>query len=138
LARRRGIVGSVAAWLVDTAVQTADNRQGGKIMITGLLRVLIRCGLLVLLVPGCALAAETIKFALIEPLSGPFANVGNNVLRSFQAEFDRINARGGVLGRNFELVAFDNKSNPQETTLQVQAAVDQDIRFILQAAGSNN
>ena len=35
------------------------------------------------------LAAETIKFALIEPLSGPFANVGNNNLRSFSAEFDR-------------------------------------------------
>ncbi len=107
-------------------------------MMTGLLRILIRCVLFVSLFPGCVLAAETIKFALIEPLSGPFANVGNNGLRSFQAEFDRINARGGVLGRNFELVAFDNKSNPQETTLQVQAAVDQDIRFILQAAGSNN
>jgi branched-chain amino acid transport system substrate-binding protein len=107
-------------------------------MVTGFLRILLRCALVVLLFPGQVPAAETIKFAVIEPLSGPFANIGNNGTRSFQAEFDRINARGGVLGRNFELVAFDNKSNPQETTLQVQAAVDQGIRFILQAAGSNN
>jgi branched-chain amino acid transport system substrate-binding protein len=107
-------------------------------MMIGFLRILVRCLLLFSLVPGHVLAAETIKFALIEPLSGPFANIGNNGMRSFQAEFDRINARGGVLGRNFELVSFDNKSNPQETTLQVQAAVDQGIRYILQAAGSNN
>jgi branched-chain amino acid transport system substrate-binding protein len=43
-----------------------------------------------------------------------------------------------VLGRNFELVAFDNKSNPQETVQQLQAAIDRDIRYVLQAAGSNN
>src|SRR5262245_47477708 len=101
-------------------------------MMTGLRRILV-CGVLfVVLVPGCVLAAETIKFALIEPLSGPFANVGNGALHGFQAEFDRINARGGVLGRNFELVAFDNKSSAQESTLQVQAAIDQGIRYILQ------
>ena len=85
-------------------------------MTTRFLRILINCFLIrSLLIPVVAilwlgadftLAAETIKFALIEPLSGPFANIGNNSLRSFSAEFDRINARGGVLGRNFELVAL--------------------------------
>ena len=107
-------------------------------MITSFLRIFIRCVLLVSLVPGQVFAAETIKFALIEPLSGPFANIGTGSLHGFQAEFDRINARGGVLGRNFELVGFDNKSSSQESTLQVQAAIDQGIRYILQAAGSNN
>ena len=101
-------------------------------------RFLIPSVVVLCLGSGSALAAETIKFALIEPLSGPFANIGNNGMRSFAAEVDRINARGGVLGRNFELVAFDNKSNPQETTLQLQAAVDRDIRYVMQAAGSNN
>jgi branched-chain amino acid transport system substrate-binding protein len=107
-------------------------------MMSSLLRILIHCAVFVCFAHGTVFAAETIKFALIEPLSGPFANIGNNGMRSFIAEFDRINARGGVLGRNFELVAFDNKSNPQESALQVQAAIDRDIRFILQAAGSNN
>jgi len=117
-------------------------------MTTRFLRILIHCFLIrSVLIPVVAilslgadftLAAETIKFALIEPLSGPFANVGNNNLRSFSAEFDRINTRGGVLGRNFEVVGFDNKSNPQETALQLQAAVDRDIRYVMQAAGSNN
>ena len=74
---------------------------------------------------------------MIDPLSGPFANVGNTLLHGFQAEFDRINNSGGALGRPFELVPFDSKSSAQEAALQVQAAVDQDIRFILQGSGSN-
>jgi branched-chain amino acid transport system substrate-binding protein len=106
--------------------------------MVGLLRILLCSVVLVSLVGGPAFAAETIRFAIIEPLSGPFANIGNNGAHSFMAEFDRINARGGVLGRTFELVPFDNKSNPQESALQVQAAIDRDIRYILQAAGSNN
>jgi branched-chain amino acid transport system substrate-binding protein len=107
-------------------------------MLASLVRIAVLCVLCTSLVPSHAYAAETIKFALIEPLSGPFANIGNGSLHSFLAEFDRINARGGVLGRNFELVAFDNKSSPQDTVQQLQAAIDRDIRFVLQAAGSNN
>jgi branched-chain amino acid transport system substrate-binding protein len=85
-----------------------------------------------------AFAADPIKIAQIDPLSGPFANIGTVAMHAFQAEFGRINAAGGVLGRSFEVVPLDNKSSPQETTLQVQAAIDQGIRYILQAAGSNN
>jgi branched-chain amino acid transport system substrate-binding protein len=102
-----------------------------------LLRRLLSC-LALTFVLHPALAAEPIKVAQIDPLSGPFANIGTVAMRAFQAEFERINAAGGVLGRRLELVPLDNKSSPQETTLQVQAAIDQGIRYILQAAGSNN
>jgi len=88
-------------------------------MLTALIRITLSCLVCVVLSINPAFAAETIKFALIEPLSGPFANIGNNGLRGFVAEFDRINARAGVLGRNLELISFDNKSNPQETVQQL-------------------
>ena len=101
------------------------------------LRRLLSCSVLTLALHP-ALAAEPIKIAQIDPLSGPFANISTGAMRAFQAEFGRINAAGGVLGRSFELVPLDNKSSPQESTLQVQAAIDQGIRYILQAAGSNN
>ena len=93
---------------------------------------------LIALVSRAAFAADPIRFALIEPLSGPFANIGNLALHALQADFDRINAQGGVLGRPLQLVPFDNKSSPQDSTLQVQAAIDRGIRYIIQGAGSNN
>ena len=86
---------------------------------------------------AAAYAADPIRIAFIEPLSGPFSNVSLVGFRQFQAEVDAVNARGGALGRNFEVVGFDNKSSAQEATIQLQAALDQGIRFIAQSSGSN-
>lgn len=82
-------------------------------------------------------AADPVRIAFIEPLSGPFSNVSQIGFRQFQAEVEALNARSGTLARQFEVVGFDSKSSAQEATLQLQAAVDQGIRYIAQASGSN-
>jgi branched-chain amino acid transport system substrate-binding protein len=84
-----------------------------------------------------ALAADPIKIAVIDPLSGPFANVGEAMVRHVQMAADQINARGGALGSKFEIVPLDSKSNPQEAQLALKQAVDQGIRYINQTNGSN-
>jgi branched-chain amino acid transport system substrate-binding protein len=107
-------------------------------MLMRAFRTLTFAVLLSALVGPAAIAAEPIKVAQIDPFSGPFANIGLSAQHAFQAEFDRLNAAGGALSRQFVLVPFDNKSSPQESALQVQAIVDQGIRYIIQGAGSNN
>jgi branched-chain amino acid transport system substrate-binding protein len=83
-------------------------------------------------------AAETVKIAVIDPLSGPFANVGEAMVRHMQLAIDRINARGGVLGgTRLELISLDSKSNPQEAQLALKQAIDQGIHYINQTNGSN-
>ena len=62
-----------------------------------------------------AYAQEPIKIGIIEPLTGPAANVGTASQKSLAFFIDQANAAGGVLGRKFELVSFDNKASPQET-----------------------
>lgn len=57
---------------------------------------------IVLCLMGCvgvisATAADTIRLALIEPLSGPFALQGETSLRHIQMAVDEINSSGGVL-----------------------------------------
>ena len=59
---------------------------------------------------GHAWAQGTIKVAYTDPLSGPFAQVGDANLKQMQYIIDYINAKGGALGKKFELVPFDNKS----------------------------
>lgn len=84
-------------------------------------------------------ADDTIKIALIEPLSGPVAGVGRDVLEQFEFFADRINAAGGVLnGRKIEIVPFDNAMNAEKTTEQLRKAIDENIRFVSQGVGSNN
>ena len=46
--------------------------------------------------PAAVAAAQPIKVALIESLSGPFANTGEAVYRNIFWAMERVNARGGV------------------------------------------
>src|ERR1700731_241201 len=86
---------------------------------------------------GTAYAQGTIKIMYTDPLSGPFAQVGDQNLQQFKYIIDYINGRGGALGKKFELVSFDNKSQPSEALLALKSATDQNIPVIMQCSGSN-
>ncbi|MEO1292884.1 MAG: branched-chain amino acid ABC transporter substrate-binding protein [Pseudomonadota bacterium] len=84
-----------------------------------------------------AKADDTIRIAFIDPLSGPFATTGNQGLSHYRHAVDYlINDNGGVLGKKFEIVPFDNKISPKESLIQLQVAIDQGIRFIAQGNSS--
>ncbi len=93
---------------------------------------------LALSVSATALFAENVKIAYIDPLSGPFASTGTNGLHQYEfAAETLVNAKGGVLdGQMFEIVAFDNKVSPKESLIQLQVAIDQGIRYIVQGNSS--
>lgn len=94
---------------------------------------------LVLAIAGssAALAQQTIKVAYTDPLSGPFAQVGDANLKQMRYIIDFINAKGGALGKKFELVPFDNKSQPSDALIALKSATDQNMPFIMQCSGSN-
>ena len=46
--------------------------------------------------PAAVAQAKPVKLALIESLSGPFANTGEAVYRNIYWAMERVNARGGV------------------------------------------
>ena len=81
-------------------------------------------------------AQSTVKIAYIDPLSGPFANVGEQGLKHFQAMAEEVNAAGGLNGQKIEIVGFDDKVSPQEALNQLKRAIDENIRFITQGNGS--
>ena len=106
-------------------------------MLKKLVLFLAGVGLLTM-VCGSGMAAETIKIAYIDPLSGPFANVGDAGYKHFKYMADLLNSKGGVLGgKKLEIVPFDNKSSPADSLIQLKSAIDQGMRFITQGNGSN-
>ncbi len=88
-------------------------------------------------VAGSAFAqkGETVKIAFMDPLSGPFANVGQNQLKSWQFAAERLSAKNPA-GVKFEVVGFDNKGSPQESLNTLKAAIDQGFRYVTQGNGS--
>ncbi|MET3515354.1 ABC-type branched-subunit amino acid transport system substrate-binding protein [Pseudacidovorax sp. 1753] len=88
-----------------------------------------------LLAAGTASAQDgkVYKIAYIDPLSGPFANVGELMLAHVQYAVDDINAKGGVLKgqAKLQLLQFDSKLSAQESQSALQAAIDQGARAIV-------
>ncbi len=87
---------------------------------------------------ACAqtLHAEVIKIAFIEVLSGPFANAGKNSLNQLREVVFQLNAKAKGADPTFEIVPFDGKGSPQESTTALKAATDQGIRYITRGGGS--
>jgi branched-chain amino acid transport system substrate-binding protein len=82
-----------------------------------------------------AQSGETVKIAFVDPLSGPFANIGQNQLKSYQFVAENFNKKNAA-GVKFEMVAFDNKGSPQESLTVLKSAIDQGIRYVVQGNGS--
>ncbi len=83
-----------------------------------------------------AVKGQTVRIAFMDPLSGSFANVGQNQLKSWQYIAERLSGAKNPAGVKFEVVGFDNKGSPQESLNTVKAAVDQGFRYIVQGNGS--
>ena len=82
-------------------------------------------------------AADPVRIAFIDPLSGPFAAVGTSGLRQFQFIADEINKAGGVLGgRKLEVIGYDNKVSPAESLIQLKRVIGDNIQFVVQGNSS--
>ena len=79
-----------------------------------------------------AYGEDTIKIAYTDPMSGPFAQVGQRHRMQLQYILEDLNAKGGALGRKFELIVFDNKMQPSGELIALKSIADQNIPFIVQ------
>ncbi len=89
---------------------------------------------LVMASPAWAQKGETVKIAWIDGMSGPFANIGNNMIRTFQ--FISAREANNTAGVKFDIVPFDSKGSPQESLVVLKAAIDQGIRYVAQGNSS--
>ncbi len=81
-------------------------------------------------------SADTIKIAFIDPLSGPLAAPAHNQLNSFQLIAELANKGKWAGDHKMEVVGFDNKGSPQESLIQLKAAIDLGYHYITQGSGS--
>lgn len=73
-----------------------------------------------------AIAQETIKLGVNQPLTGVVAASGNFVTNGAKIAADDINAKGGVLGKKIQLIIEDNKSNPTEAANVAEKLITRD------------
>lgn len=80
---------------------------------------------------------DTIKIGTISLVSGAFAYIGQPAYDGFRACIERFNAEGGVLGRQLEIVAYDDQFDAATGKAIVERLVEQDKVFLLSCLGGN-
>lgn len=87
-----------------------------------------------------AQGAAPVRLALIEGLSGAFANTGEAVWRNLVWAVERVNARGGVriggVSRPLQLDRYDSKGQSEDALSALRSAIDDGAGFVLQGNSS--
>ncbi|WP_418319931.1 branched-chain amino acid ABC transporter substrate-binding protein [Piscinibacter sakaiensis] len=89
--------------------------------------------------------AEPITIAMVESLSGAFANTGEAVYRNLVWAVERVNNRGGVVlppsaggNRMLALRRYDSKGQNEQVVSALRSAIDDGAQFIVQGNSSAN
>lgn len=81
-----------------------------------------------------------VRVAMIETLSGPFANTGEAVFRNLVWAVERVNARGGIQlpggARPLVVTRYDSKGQNEEALSALRSAIDDDVHFVTQGNSS--
>ncbi|MFM8527790.1 MAG: branched-chain amino acid ABC transporter substrate-binding protein [bacterium] len=70
---------------------------------------------------------DTWRIGLEAPLSGDTANLGKGMLHGAQLAADEINADGGVLGKQIEIVEIDDAGDPKTGVTAANAAISEGL-----------
>jgi branched-chain amino acid transport system substrate-binding protein len=96
-----------------------------------------RIGLaLALLVAGSAHAADTVKIGLMAPLTGSWASEGQEMRRNVELLAAETNARGGLLGKQVEIVVEDDGGDPRTASLAAQRLSTKGVVAVIGTYGS--
>jgi len=79
------------------------------------------------LLPGSAWAqGETIRIGTLTPLTGAGGPYGPTMVKAVMAVAAQINAAGGVLGRQIEIISEDDQTNPDAGVRAARKLIDVD------------
>ena len=79
-----------------------------------------------------ARAADTIKVGMIDPLTGVYAAPAQNEVTGAKYAVELINAKGGVLGREIELLVEDSANDVGTGVQKARILIERDgIQFLI-------
>ncbi len=83
------------------------------------------------LASGAAWAQDTLRIAVVGPTTGPVTQYGDMVREGVDTAVERINAAGGVLGHQLEVVKVDDGCEPKQGPVAANRVVNDKIHFVV-------
>ena len=91
-----------------------------------------------LLVASPVWAADAVKLAVMEPLSGTFKDIGDRYLEGVQYAAEVLNAKGGINGQKVEIIAVDSELKPAvATTKATKLILTEGVKYFCGGTGSS-
>ena len=75
---------------------------------------------------GGSKKADTIKIGVVSEMTGSNATYGTSVVNGMKLALKEVNAKGGILGKQVEIVVADSKSEPAEAANAMSKVINQD------------
>ncbi|PAT37367.1 high-affinity branched-chain amino acid ABC transporter substrate-binding protein [Vandammella animalimorsus] len=85
---------------------------------------------------GAALAADTIKIGIPQPMTGPNTQYGDQIQAGALTAIETINAAGGVVGRKLEPILIDDGCEPKQAVPAANQVVNSGARYAVAHACS--
>ncbi len=85
---------------------------------------------------GMAQAADTVKIGLMAPLTGSWASEGQGMKKIVELLAEQQNAKGGVLGKQIEVVTEDDGGDPRTASLAAQRLTTKGVAAVVGTYGS--
>jgi branched-chain amino acid transport system substrate-binding protein len=85
---------------------------------------------------GSARAADTVKIGLMAPLTGAWASEGQEMKKNVELLAAELNAKGGVNGKQVEVVVEDDGGDPRTASLAAQRLTTKGVVAVIGTYGS--
>jgi branched-chain amino acid transport system substrate-binding protein len=82
-------------------------------------------------VVGLTQAADTIQIGIVGPITGPVAQYGDMQMIGAKMAVERINAAGGINGKQIEAVPMDDVCEPKQAVAVAQKVVNDGIKYVV-------
>lgn len=84
-----------------------------------------------------AVAAEPVKIGYLAALTGDYASYGKTEVNMAKMVIDEVNKKGGILGREIELVVYDTKTRNEDAVNAVRRMIGNDKVVAIIGANSS-
>jgi branched-chain amino acid transport system substrate-binding protein len=78
-----------------------------------------------------AIAAETLKVGVQAPITGSYANEGQGIENGVRLLAEQINAKGGVMGKQIEVIACDDQGTAMAAAICAKDLVNKGVSMVI-------
>lgn len=100
-------------------------------MRKSVIKKLVLVALLSMVVPATGFAADTIKIGVAGPHTGDLAPYGIPTMEAVKMVAEQVNATGGVLGKQIEVLPMDDQCKPEIATNAATKLISLDVDVVI-------